>query len=218
MTCWSGMIRLWETATGRERLRLVGHMPGDVTVGFRADGRVLVSGGMDTQVFLWDVTSRTPDGVRHPTRHSSEQQGELWKMLAADDATEAYRALWSLVDAPPQTVAWMREHLTPAVAVEPRHLARLIADLDSDEFTVRSKATEELERLGELAETTLHGRWHASRRWSAGDAARDCWKNCRSCRPIVCERFGRWRCSNTSAQRRRVPCWRNCVKDRRKLG
>ncbi len=151
----TGTIHLWETATGRERLRLVGHGSGDKRIGFRPDGRVLVSGGADTQVFLWDITGRSPDGVRRETRHSPEQLRKLWQTLAGDDAAEAYRARWSLVDEPSQTVAWMREHLSLVAPVERRRLMQLIADLDSDEFAVRSKASEELARLGELAGPAL---------------------------------------------------------------
>lgn len=148
-------IYLWETATGRERMRLAGHLAGDVRLCFRPDGRVLISGGDDTQVFLWDLTGRAPDGVRREIHHSPERLGELWQTLAGDDAAAAYRAIWSLVDAPAQTVAWMREQMPPVAPVEQRELMRRIAELDSDEFTVRSKASEELERLGELAESAL---------------------------------------------------------------
>lgn len=74
---WPGTIHLWETATGGERLSLVGHQVGDVAVAFRPDARVLVSGAADTQAFLWDVTGRSPDGVRRETRHSRERLRQL---------------------------------------------------------------------------------------------------------------------------------------------
>jgi WD40 repeat protein len=151
----TGTIHLWESATGRERLRFTGHMPVYITAGFRPDGRALVSGGMDTQAFLWDVTGHSPDGLRHERRHSPETMRALCQALAGDDAAEAYRAMWALVDAPAQTVPWMREQLPPIVPVERRKLMRWLADLDSDEFAVRNKASEELESLGELAETAL---------------------------------------------------------------
>jgi RNA polymerase sigma factor (sigma-70 family) len=154
---WPGTIHFWETATGHERLSLAGHRLGDVTVTFRPDGRVLVSGAADTQGFLWDVTGRSPDGIRRETRHSPERLRQLWDTLAGDDAANAYRAMWSLVDAPAQAVPWLREHLPPLKPVEPAQLVRLIDDLDSDKFAVRSKASEELERLGELAEPALRG-------------------------------------------------------------
>jgi hypothetical protein len=79
----------------------------------------------------------------------------LWQTLAGDNAAEAYRAMWSLADAPSQTVVWVREHLPPIAPVERRRLERLIAELDSDTFSTRSQASEELEHLGELAVPAL---------------------------------------------------------------
>jgi WD40 repeat protein len=154
-THWPGTIHLWETATGRERLRLQGHMAGDVRLCFRPDGRALVSGGADTQVFLWDVTGRAPDGVWRGTQHSPERLRQLWEEVAGDDAARAYRAMWSLVAAPAQATALIQEHLHPVAPVEPRQLSRLLADLNSDSFAARTKATQELQRLGELAELAL---------------------------------------------------------------
>lgn len=151
----TGTIHLWEIATGRERLRLRGHRLGDVRLAFRPDGRVLLSGGPDTQVFLWDVTGRAADGVWRDTRHPPERLSELWETLAGDDAAGAYRAMWSLVAAPSQTLALMRGQLQPVAAADPRQLTRLLADLDGDSFAVRTKATQELERLGELAKPAL---------------------------------------------------------------
>lgn len=45
----------------------------------------------------------------------------------------------------------MRKYLRPVDAVDEKRLARLLGDLDSDDFTVRQKATAELEKLGERA-------------------------------------------------------------------
>jgi WD40 repeat protein len=146
---------LRESSTGRERLRLVGHSPGVVTVAIRPDGRVLVRGGYDAQVLLWDVTGRMPDGVWRETHHSPEQLAELWQTLAGEDASRAYRAMWSLEAAPEQTLSLLRERLRPMGAPEPRRLARLLAALDSDEFAEREKATRELEQLGELSKPAL---------------------------------------------------------------
>src|SRR5262249_10116191 len=39
--------------------------------------------------------------------------------------------------------------------LDPKRLAQLIADLDGDTFAARQQATEELEKLGERAETIL---------------------------------------------------------------
>jgi len=54
-----------------------------------------------------------------------------------------------------QGIALLRGKVRPAAAIDPRHLARLVADLDSNEFSVREKATQELQALGERAAPSL---------------------------------------------------------------
>ncbi len=51
----------------------------------------------------------------------------------------------------PTTLAALKKQLRPVRAVDPERLARLLKDLDSDEFTVRESASRELEKLGDVA-------------------------------------------------------------------
>ena len=54
-----GTVRLWDTATGRERMALRGHAPWDVV--FSPDGKILASGGKTTNdVILWNATTGKP--------------------------------------------------------------------------------------------------------------------------------------------------------------
>jgi hypothetical protein len=80
-----------------------------------------------------------------------ERLQTLWTDLASDDAARAARSLWRLVGAPAQTVPFLRTHLRPAASADPQRITRLIAELGSDRFTVRDKATQELLRLDENA-------------------------------------------------------------------
>jgi hypothetical protein len=61
----------------------------------------------------------------------------------------------ALVAAPGQAVPLPQEQLRPARAPDAQRLARLIADLDSEEFSVREKAARELEQLEALAGLAL---------------------------------------------------------------
>src|SRR5439155_20931653 len=52
-----GEIRVFETASGRERLR-IGDLPGRVeSLAFFPDGRRLASGLSDSSVLIWDLTA-----------------------------------------------------------------------------------------------------------------------------------------------------------------
>jgi RNA polymerase sigma factor (sigma-70 family) len=146
-------LRLWEVATHQERRRLEGHQGMVQSLVFSADGRTLASGASDTTVLLWDVTGATGKG--QPAKLSAEQLKALWADLDNQDAQRAYAAIGQLVAAPAQAVPLLQSHLRPVPAPDPKQLARLVADLGSDEFDKRDKAAKELERLGDAVEPHL---------------------------------------------------------------
>jgi len=71
--------------------------------------------------------------------------------LAGDDSVRAYDAIRRLSVSPHELIAFFRQHLKPVATADEKRIAQLIADLDSDEFAAREKATRELEALGEAA-------------------------------------------------------------------
>jgi WD40 repeat protein len=147
--CADGTVRVWDARTCRELARWSGH-DGEVhCLAWTADGRSLVSGADDTTALVWDVASVLP---RPRAGQLTDQEVEkLWKDLADEDAAAAYRAIAALVAAPEEAVSYLGRQLRPAPAVGDREIARLIADLDSDEFTVRRRAAAELEKLEDVA-------------------------------------------------------------------
>jgi sterol desaturase/sphingolipid hydroxylase (fatty acid hydroxylase superfamily) len=52
-----GTVKLWDAATGRERLTLTGHAGPVYGVGISGDGCRIVSGGADRTVRVWDVVT-----------------------------------------------------------------------------------------------------------------------------------------------------------------
>jgi hypothetical protein len=79
----------------------------------------------------------------------------LWDELASDDAARSFRAVRSLA-ASPGARNWLEERLrTHAPVVTGQRLARLIADLDDEEYVVRQRATQELHCLGGEARTAM---------------------------------------------------------------
>ncbi|MGH7226177.1 MAG: WD40 repeat domain-containing protein, partial [Gemmataceae bacterium] len=76
--------------------------------------------------------------------------------LTSTDAAAAQRTIRTLVAGSEDSIPFIRKHLRPTISpVDVRAIAHFVADLDSDQFATREKATEQLEKLGELAEPAL---------------------------------------------------------------
>jgi RNA polymerase sigma factor (sigma-70 family) len=148
-----GSMRCWEPGTGKE----LGGRRGGVAasaLAFSTDGRVLFAGGADGTTLAWDVTGwRAGKAVREEL--SAAQVEGCWADLSAADGHKAFTAMRHLAAAPGQTLPLLRRRLRPSAAPDPGHLVRLIADLDSNAFSTRQRAAEELERLGDLAAPAL---------------------------------------------------------------
>jgi RNA polymerase sigma factor (sigma-70 family) len=131
-----GEIRLWETATWGERVRLKGHEGPVSALAFTRDGPQLISGGSDTTALIWD-----PRVVASPAHSPSPADyGRLWADLCSKDASRAFRAMCALATETNRTAEWLKERLHPIQTPDPRHLSRLLSDLDDDQFQIRDKA------------------------------------------------------------------------------
>jgi hypothetical protein len=108
---------------------------------------------MDTTVLLWDVR-----GVQAGAK---AEAAVYWKALADHDAARAYDAVLGLAAAPEAAVALLRGRLRPARALAAK-VKDLLADLDSDEFARREKATESLRQLGASAQPALRKAYQSS--------------------------------------------------------
>ncbi len=152
---WNGwresIVHLGEIATGRERCRFDGHRGEVVSLAFSPDGKMLISGSKDTTAFIWDLTGRLAGADKWGKPLTEDELKKHWTVLASEDAAASYRAMQALAYDPSRSLPYLRQRLHPVAIVEEERLARLIADLDSDRFEVRDKATVELEKIGEAA-------------------------------------------------------------------
>jgi hypothetical protein len=149
----SGRIHLLGLANEQPATMLTG-FPGKATaLAFSPDNTYLVSGMDDTSALVWKLPSRP---VRPAVDLAPTALRALWADLAGDDAAKAHQAIWALVRSPEKTIPFFQAHLHPAIAPDRDIVAQLLRDLNSDRFAVRSKATQELERFGELIESALN--------------------------------------------------------------
>ena len=70
---------------------------------------------------------------------------ELWETLNGKDAPRAAQAALALAACPEQTVEFLGKKLQVVPLADEERLDRLVADLDSDQFSVRQKAQGEVE-------------------------------------------------------------------------
>jgi RNA polymerase sigma factor (sigma-70 family) len=143
-------VRLIELATGKERARFAGHQGGVAVLAFAADGRTLASGSGDSTAVVWDVTGRL--GAK-PC--AADEADAVWADLGGADAAKAHRALARLAASPDVALPRLRDGLRPAPPTDRGRLARLLRDLDADDFGVREKAAGELAGFDEAAEPVL---------------------------------------------------------------
>lgn len=147
-----GRVRLWEVATGKERLALVGHQGPVTSLALSGEGRIILSGSVDTTALVWDITGLAAE---ERPRITGKELAALWTDLESEDALRAFGAMSRLSRIPVQSLPFIQERLKPTRAPDEKHVARLLGDLESDQFAEREKATEELQRMGEVAESAL---------------------------------------------------------------
>ncbi len=99
--------------------------------------------------------SRGGGGLDTPTTLET-----LWEKLAGDDSAAAFLAARQLAARSEAAVPFLRDHLLTLAAsdafdADPKRVARLLADLDSEEFDTRDKAAKALKTIGKLIEPEL---------------------------------------------------------------
>jgi hypothetical protein len=149
-----GGQHFWDLASGKELRRATGHQGYVTALAFSPDGKVLASSSTDTTLLLWDVADLARRAPSKATLKEEDLRG-AWDALADTDAAKAFQAVRALTATPEQAVSLLRERLRSAKPADARTVAKLLKDLDSDDFDVREKATKELEKLGDRIEAQL---------------------------------------------------------------
>lgn len=151
----SGVVRLWEVETGKERRCFSGHRGIVHAVAFCRSGQAVVSASEDTSLLVWDVTGQLLRDAKHRTPLTTEQLNHLWTNMGDADARKAYDALCSLAASPSGVPAFVLCRIRSSFQFDRAKAEKWIAQLDDDQFTVRENATRRLEQLGDRAERFL---------------------------------------------------------------
>lgn len=153
-----GDVRVWSARSGEY---LWGHFGGYggpymTAIAFSPDGMALASGSKDTTVLVWDLRAALARRPRPAALKLSASDLQLaWDELGSDSAALAYQAIGRLEGDSPAAVRFLAGRIGPASRAEQRRLSRLVADLDSDTFAVRERASAELEKAGLCADPAL---------------------------------------------------------------
>jgi WD40 repeat protein len=149
---WGGWtdptIHLLELSTREERHQFKGHEGRILTLRFSADGRALLSGGNDATALVWDLAGRLEPKADDGKDLSAEEAASLWKDLGTASASRAHGSMRRLARSP-AAMRFLATNLRAVAAPAADRVAKLLADLDNDDFQVRQRATKELERLGD---------------------------------------------------------------------
>jgi WD40 repeat protein len=146
-------IHVWNAATGESLGLLSGHRGGVWSLTFSPDGTRLASGSADTTALVWDMTSFA---AKLPASNPSAAEfDELWSELDAGGVQRAYKALWALAGAGDRAVRFLAAHVEAARPVDAERVQKLLADLGSEEFAVRDKATRQLRAMGKVVAPLL---------------------------------------------------------------
>src|SRR5262249_47883425 len=138
-----GTIHLWEAASGKEICRLCEHKAQIEALAFSPDARTLASGDHRSSVLVWRLADVCWGNVAPRAKLEAKPLESLWADLAGNDAGKAYQAVGTLTASAAEVVPFLKQRLRPLTPPDAQRLARLLADLDSPQFTVRDKASDE---------------------------------------------------------------------------
>jgi WD40 repeat protein len=151
----SDTVLLFDAIRGKALGRFACGQGSVAALAFSADSKTLLTSGRDGTVLLWDVAAASPPVLHTAMMRTPEEMEKLWTNLRSDHVLQASDAMWALVAAGKPGLTLLTQRVGPAPKLDPAKIENLVADLDSNNFETRKKATEELEKYSDAAEPAL---------------------------------------------------------------
>lgn len=137
---------LWNVYSGDEIARLGDHAGGVASIAFSPDGRRMVTASHDTTGLVWDMTTLPARPQADPL--DDRALSMIWDNLGSGDPARVHEAIGKLLARPRQAVDLLKPRLAGIAAADRDRFAKLLPQLDSEDFEAREGATRELKRMG----------------------------------------------------------------------
>jgi hypothetical protein len=146
----TGAVRVWEVASAKLLAHFQGHRAGVNSLKYFPDGKTLASASGDATILLWKAPALQP--TEPPANIELEK---LWDHFVRLDAANAYTSMLVLREHPVQVIPYFEKKLHEHEIARTREMPKLIADLNSANFKIRSYAFAKLQELGAPARSAL---------------------------------------------------------------
>jgi WD40 repeat protein len=148
-----GSIAVWELSTG-EAVAVFERHDGFVNgLAWSPDGKQLASAAQDGTALVWDVPAKPVGKLSDAAAVGGFD--EAFRLLGAADPANAQRGMEYLYRRPAEVVKQCGDRISPPIAAPAGRIAKLITDLDDEDFPVRQAAVKELEAIGGEAVSQL---------------------------------------------------------------
>jgi hypothetical protein len=154
-------VFLLDAETGRVRAQFEGHREPVLSLSYSPCGLMLASAARDCTALVWDLTGKIGAKKNTPAPLSDKDLASCWSDMSGgpipkpgwvdmrtQDATKAWDAICALTVRPDQAVPFLKKRFPLDPVVDPKKVAKLVADLDNEDFAIRERATKNLAEMG----------------------------------------------------------------------